>query len=277
MGNEDRRLKIAAHQRRYFNALAGVFDVPQPEDVMDRLRQIVASAALYPGDVVLDAGTGAGVLVPLIESYRPSLVLACDLAEQMLARARNNNPRVHTFQCDVMRLPLRVGVVDVVFMNAMYGNIADKPAACADSAAVLRPGGRLVISHPEGKAFVDRLRETTDLFIEPFPSKIEFQSLVEPVGLEVIQFRDEPRLYLMVAQKIRSIDPEPAAPVEKQNDADCAGSGGHFALLRNQFLAGLKPTGIRLQRPDGRASRPIPSTLEWVHAKNHFQRKEDQP
>ena len=55
---------------------------------MDRLRLIVAAAELHPGDVVVDVGTGAGVLIPLLQSYRPSLVLACDLAEQMLARVR---------------------------------------------------------------------------------------------------------------------------------------------------------------------------------------------
>ena len=64
-----------------------------------------------------------------------------------------------------------------------------------------RPGGRLVISHPEGKSFVYQLRATTDLFIEPFPARDEFQFLVAPLGLEVCAFRDEPKFYLLVARK----------------------------------------------------------------------------
>ena len=86
-------------------------------------------------------------------------------------------------------------------MNGMYGNIADKPAACRNAARMLRSGGRLVVSHPEGRAFVDQLRATSDLFIESLPIKEEFESLLEPLGLEVIAYRDEPKLYLIGCAK----------------------------------------------------------------------------
>ncbi len=86
-------------------------------------------------------------------------------------------------------------------MNGMYGNIADKPAACENAARMLRRGGRLVVSHPEGRVFVDQLRANSDLFIESLPTKKEFKSVLERLGLKVITYRDEPKLYLMVAQK----------------------------------------------------------------------------
>ena len=203
MSNHYRWLEIAAHQRRYFNSLADVFDVPQPAAVMDRLAQIVAAAELHPGNVVLDVGTGTGVLIPLIESYQPSIVLACDLAEQMLARVHRRYGRVHVFQCDVVSLALKAHTVDVVFMNAMYGNIADKAEACSQVSNVLRLGGRLVISHPEGRRFVEDLRARSDLFIESFPGYNEFQEILQPHGLEIVTYRDEPELYLMVARKTR--------------------------------------------------------------------------
>jgi len=170
---------------------------------MDRLRQIVAAAELHAGDIVLDVGTGAGVLIGLIEWYQPSLILACDLAEQMLARVRRRYDRVLAFQCDVVSLPLKVHTVNVVFMNAMYGNIADKEAACSHVSNVLRPDGRLVVSHPEGRRFVDELRVRSDLFIESLPGHEDFQRLLEPQGLAVVTYRDEPKLYLMVARKTR--------------------------------------------------------------------------
>jgi hypothetical protein len=87
-------------------------------------------------------------------------------------------------------------------MNGMYGNIADKPAACGNAARTLRSGGQLVVSHPEGRAFVDQLRATSDLFIESLPAKAEFQTLLQPLGLKVTAYRDEPNLYLMVARKM---------------------------------------------------------------------------
>jgi ubiquinone/menaquinone biosynthesis C-methylase UbiE len=166
--------KIADHQRRRFNELVDVFDRPQPLEVMARLWEIVSSAGLRSGEVVLDVGTGVGVLIPLIQSYQPATVLACDVAEKMLERVQSKYPAVRTFHADIALLDLASTSLDAIFMNGMYGNIADKPAACRNAARMLRSGGRLVVSHPEGRAFIDQLRATSDLFIEPFPTREEF-------------------------------------------------------------------------------------------------------
>src|ERR1035438_1522858 len=192
---------IAGYQLHHFNELVDVFDRLQPLEVMARLWEIVASAELHPGAVVLDVGTGAGVLIPLIQSYQPSTVLACEVAEKMLQRVQHKYPGVRPYHTDIISLALASTSVDAIFMNGMYGNIADKPAACGNAARMLRSGGRLVVSHPEGRAFVDQLRATSDLFIESLPTKEEFEALLERLGLEVIGYRDEPKLYLTVAQK----------------------------------------------------------------------------
>jgi len=44
------------------------------------------------------------------------------------------------------------------FMNAMYGNIADKPAACSNMSRVFRSGRCLEVSHPEGRGFIEPAR-----------------------------------------------------------------------------------------------------------------------
>jgi SAM-dependent methyltransferase len=208
----EEKAQVAAHQRRRFNEVVDLFDTPQPPDVMERLGEIVSAAKLHQGEVVLDVGTGVGVLVPLIRLYRPSVILACDLAEKMLRRLREKFPEVRTYQSDIALLTLDPASVDAIFMNAMYGNIADKPGACQNAAQILRQGGRLVVSHPEGRAFVDQLRLTTDLFIESLPNREAFQALLRPLGLEVITYRDEPLLYLMVARKTESAGDSDAKP-----------------------------------------------------------------
>jgi len=135
-------------QREYFNERVGDFDVPQPPPVIERLAEVVGAAGLHPGEVVLDIGTGVGVLIPLIESFEPSRIVACDIAEKMLQRMQQKHPKVQTVHSDVADLPLEDASVDVAFLNAMFGNIADKPRACRNLSRILRPGGRMVVSHP---------------------------------------------------------------------------------------------------------------------------------
>ena len=199
----EQALQIAEDQRRRFNELVDVFDTPQPPEVMARLAEIVAAACLSPGEVVLDVGTGAGVLIPLIENYHPCAILACDLSEKMLERVTQKHPSVQAYRADIALLSLLSESIDVIFMNAMYGNIADKPRACRNAAHMLRARGRLVVSHPEGRAFVDQLRDATDLFVESLPTREEFEMILAPLGLDVTAYRDEPKLYLMVATKMQ--------------------------------------------------------------------------
>ena len=192
---------MSLSQRQYFNNRVDEFDIPQAVPVLDRLRNIVGEAGLQAGEVVLDVGTGVGVLISLIQSFRPARIIACDLAEKMLERLKQKYPQVDIYHTDVSCLSLEDSSVDVIFLNAMYGNIDDKPKACCNVARMLRPGGRMVVSHPEGREFVEKLRQISPLSIESLPSWEAFKSLLEPFNLNIIVYRDIPNLYLMVARK----------------------------------------------------------------------------
>ena len=64
-------------------------------------------------------GTGVGVLIPLIQSYQPSVVLACDVAEKMLQRVHDKYPAVRTRHTNIVSLALASTSVDAIFMNGM--------------------------------------------------------------------------------------------------------------------------------------------------------------
>ena len=152
--------RINRLQQEKFDRIVHLFEPPLPDGVPERLARIVAAAAIGRKDVVLDVGSGTGILVPLIQRCRPARIYACDLSKKMLAQLRKNYSGVKTILSDVRDLTLAEASVDAVLVNACYPNIADKAGAFANLARMMKPAGRLGISHPLGRRFVDTPRKT---------------------------------------------------------------------------------------------------------------------
>lgn len=190
-----------AVQRRYFDSLAEVFAATPPEEVLARLERVVSLAALKPGERVLDVGSGTGVLLPIVARHKPSRVVACDLSAQMLSVLAERHPQVETVQADIAALGLPAGSFDCAFLNAVFPNLPDKPAALASLARLLAPGGRIVISHPEGRGFVRRLQEELPFHIDALPGEAELRATLAEQGFHLDVFVDEPKLYVAVAKR----------------------------------------------------------------------------
>lgn len=193
--------RINQLQQDFFSRLIHVFDPPLPEGVPERLKKIVASAKIAKGDVVLDVGTGTGILVPLIQQYGPETIFACDLSEVMLAHLQKQYPYANTIASDVRDLSLPDESVEVVFMNACYPNVVDKRGSFQNIARMMKQGGRMVISHPMGKSFIDTLRGKSPFPLDDFPEKNEAEILLEPYGFDIVGFVDKEDLYIMVTRK----------------------------------------------------------------------------
>ena len=194
--------KINRIQSDFFGGLTHVFEPPLPEGVPDRLGQIVMAADIKKGDSVLDVGSGTGILVPIIQSYRPKRIVACDLCKQMLDHIVKNYPSVETILGDVRDMSEPDEAFNVIFVNACYPNIADKEKSITNMARMMKKGGRLVISHPMGKLFVEKLRPRSPFPLDSFPEYSEAELLLTPVGLDIISFEDKVDIYLLVVKKV---------------------------------------------------------------------------
>ena len=199
--SEEEVQRINEIQRELFEKLYRFFEPPLPEGVPERLERIVASGGVVKGATVLDVGSGTGIMVPLIRKYEPAHIYACDLSEAMLARLRKNYAYAETILGDVRDLRLPDSSLDVVFINACYPNIVDKATAFSNIGRMVKPGGHLVISHPLGKTFIDVIREGTPFPLDDFPEKADAETLLRPLGFGVKRFVDDPKLYILVAEK----------------------------------------------------------------------------
>ena len=199
--DDEQRSQLNDKQRQAFDNVYDRFLVDLPQDVAERMGRVTAAPGIKEAEAVLDVGTGTGALIPDIRKYQPGRIYACDLSSKMLEQVARRYPEVERHQCDIRDLDLPDASVDVVFMNGMYGNIVDKPGAIKNIVRMLRPGGRVVISHPEGRIYVERLVRSEPFPITALPSEDEAHSFLGSFGLTVDQYTDEEKLVIVVAAK----------------------------------------------------------------------------
>lgn len=133
------------------------------------------------GRTVIDFGCGiGGGALMLADQYDAHRVIAVDVEPDSLertmaaAQARGLENRIETLRVKPGPLPLPDACADVVFTKDVVCHIADKAAAFAEMARVLRPGGRLICADfienkpgdadPEGIALFDSWVEVLKVY-----------------------------------------------------------------------------------------------------------------
>lgn len=116
----------------------------------ERGNDAVARLELHGEETVLDAGCGTGqVTATLLERLPRGRVVALDGSVAMLAAARERfagDPRVTFVHADLGEpLPAAVGEVDAIVSTSTLHWVRDHDALWRHLAAVLRPGGQLVV------------------------------------------------------------------------------------------------------------------------------------
>jgi SAM-dependent methyltransferase len=117
-------------------------------------RQLVDLAGGVTGKVVVDAGSGFGMVSNLLASWGARHVLALEVHTPMaLTHARVNARhfpdlagRVSVIRGDAMRFPLRTGSADLVLSIEAISHYFDVDAFLDECTRVLRPGGHVIVS-----------------------------------------------------------------------------------------------------------------------------------
>ncbi len=107
------------------------------------------------GDVayrrVADIGSGKGRFARLVkERYPAASVIAVDLAEAMLAHVPKD---IHSVAATMTALPLATGSCHAAYATESLEHAVDIPAAVAELARIVRPGGPIVIIDKNAEAW----------------------------------------------------------------------------------------------------------------------------
>jgi ubiquinone/menaquinone biosynthesis C-methylase UbiE len=150
----------------HFDALAPDYDRLRPAGVGWRELAGRMLAALDGATRLLDVGCGTGRFAVLASECLGARVWGVDASAEMLreAKARPGAAGVGWRQAEATRLPFKDGWFDGVHTHLVLHLVGDVPAAVAEMARVLQPGGRLAI----GTFAPEHFRE---FFLNPyFPS-----------------------------------------------------------------------------------------------------------
>jgi arsenite methyltransferase len=165
-----------------------------------------AVADLNHGETVLDLGSGAGADV-LISAGRvgpTGKAIGLDMTDEMLELARANADEANVDNVEFVKgyiedIPLADASVDVVISNCVINLAVDKRKVLAETARVLRPGGRFAVSDVMADPDMSEARradmqEWTGCVAGAL-TRAEYEAALTGAGLTDIEIRETHRVH----------------------------------------------------------------------------------
>jgi ubiquinone/menaquinone biosynthesis C-methylase UbiE len=194
---------------RFFDSKALGWDRRNHLDDKLQIQKLVNRFFLKPKDLVLDIGTGNGVLLPYLSpKVRPGgKILALDISWKMIAWARNSYPRrnLRFLNASAEAIPIQDQKLDCITCFAVFAHVCDKMECLKEMSRVLKKGGRLYVAHLLGKKELAHHHKNAGRAVmhDILPADSRMKKMMSACGFKNVRIIDRPDLYLASARKQR--------------------------------------------------------------------------
>lgn len=191
-------------KKEFFDSMAENWDKDKnisPE----KYRRIVRELMIENGNRILDVGTGTGVLIHfLLESGKNIEIYAIDYSKKMIEKFKEKGfpENVKGFVMDIHKTDFEDNFFDRIVANACFPHFDDKEKAVKEIYRILKKDGIFLISHPNGRKFVNQLhRKIYPVNKDIIPSVKKLKRFIEKIGFELIKSIDEDDFFLISFKK----------------------------------------------------------------------------
>jgi ubiquinone/menaquinone biosynthesis C-methylase UbiE len=146
-GKRSRRLGALEQERSYWANRAPTFSKLEWASRQEYLRAVVKAGGLQPADIVLDAGTGTGLIARAVAPH-VAKVTGIDISPEMMDGLQKNPPSNCEFIVgDIRCLDFSSGCFSKVFARMVFHSLMDETGhAARECHRVLQAGGRFILS-----------------------------------------------------------------------------------------------------------------------------------
>lgn len=193
------------NDRKYFNSLAHKWDEIVNHD-KKKINYILNLLDIKKGDDILDVGTGTGILIPFLldKIGKNGSILAIDIAEKMLEKARENYPysNIYFQRTDINDFDLKDSF-NLVICYSAFPHFKDKKNVIENMVRSLKDKGKLCICHSQSRDDINNLHRKLDSVVSSayLPSSNTIRNYFGNKGLCTTKIVDNKEMYVVIGEK----------------------------------------------------------------------------
>jgi ubiquinone/menaquinone biosynthesis C-methylase UbiE len=196
------------NRNKYFNQASNTWEDKYHSPKLEVfINKLIPKIGIKPGHVILDVGTGTGILIPfLLQAVGPSgSITAIDYAEQMITKCRSNYSHLRNVTIaiqDIENLTLPSESFDAVTCFRVFPHLERKAKALGHLNRVLKHGGKLIIAHAHSSTELKKVHRSSECVADDCMPEAKFMKrMLNNAGFGRIHIDDKPGYYLCLSQK----------------------------------------------------------------------------